>query len=226
MDESWTYVEVSRADESEAQRELDGKVQQIRSAVENVDLPYCVEVRIERDLTDADVATMTDAVVRCLRRGDRGEVQLPDTLGRIFVSDDDPYNVIFQDRGDPDPRPTIMRVNVLDDPPRQVLVRAVFTDERWSRLLKREARQLPTNAPGLLMLATGMVAGSELWAEKALGIMRPDRHTRISAVFVFETFHHQEGGKFRWGAASRAVENVHGRNPLPEWLRSAIGLVE
>ena len=47
-----------------------------------------------------------------------------------------------------------------DEPRRHIAVRLAFTDQRADEFLRTEARQLPTDAPGLIMIQTSGAAGS------------------------------------------------------------------
>ena len=63
-----------------------------------------------------------------------------------------------------------------------------YTDGRAEAFLRTEARQLPRDAPGLTMIATGEAVGVlKRWEPVITSRLRPNQHTRVSAIALFET---------------------------------------
>jgi hypothetical protein len=73
---------------------------------------------------------------------------------------------------------------------RHVVVRIAFTDERAEEFLRAEARQLPTDAPGLVMIFPGG-SGWKTWEPVLRSRLQPGMHTRVSGDLSRDLGHFQ-----------------------------------
>ena len=110
-----------------------------------------------------------------------------------------------------------------DEPSRHISVRMPFADERAEAFMTGEARQLSTDAPGLIMIGMAHAAGGmKVWEPLILRRFQPTIHTRVSAVCLF-------GGGMVSTTAGEAIldetkllVNPHARFSLPLWIAAAL----
>ena len=96
-------------------------------------------------------------------------------------------------------------------------------DQRAENFLTTEARQLPSNEPGLIIIdMTSVPGGFREWEPLLLRRLQPSLHTRVSGICLV-----------RWGTHStpegeavvpdvQLIENSHAVMPLPKWLREQL----
>jgi hypothetical protein len=88
----------------------------------------------------------------------------------------------------------------------------VVSDSGAQELLEAEARQLPIDAPGVVVLdVSGVVGGHKHWVPLIQRRLQPKINTRISAVVVLDRALAKEGPRVE----GQVIVNQHARNPLP-----------
>jgi len=116
------------------------------------------------------------------------------------------------------PRLGMMKATVGPYQQRHIVVRWPFTDERAEAFLRREARQLPTDAPGLIMIQT---SGSCGFYERLACDHRAKSttriHTRVGAVCLFRRNARDERGE-DLRSETRLIINPHRSVAIPEWI--------
>jgi hypothetical protein len=106
---------------------------------------------------------------------------------------------------------------------RVVSAKIPFADTRAEAFLKKEARQLPKNGPGLIMIA-GISSANELevWKPLIERRLRSSIHTRVSGVCLFEGGMVPVGNLYSWQIQAHMVSNPHAKTPLPDWINTVI----
>jgi hypothetical protein len=88
-----------------------------------------------------------------------------------------------------------------------------ITDNAAGAVLKAEASQLPTSAPGLIVLDISSVIGSyPEWAPLIQRRLQPTINRRISGVVLYESLHGTHGPTMK----GTFLQNGYARQPLPE----------
>jgi hypothetical protein len=74
------------------------------------------------------------------------------------------------------------------EPSRQIVLRVPYSDERAERFVSREARQLPNDAPGLIMIEVAHAPGAYTsWEPLIARRLRPDMNTRVGGICLFSS---------------------------------------
>jgi len=106
---------------------------------------------------------------------------------------------------------------------RHIAVRLPFADERAETFLSSEAKQLPKDACGLIMVdMLNAIAGMKTWRPLLLRRFQPSMHTRVGGE-----------GLFQWGMLltpqgeatlpdTSFVSNPYAALPLPAWIPRAL----
>lgn len=109
------------------------------------------------------------------------------------------------------------------EPPRQLSVTMPYADARAEAFLTSEARQLPTDAPGLVMIDKANAPGGfKEWVPLLQRRLQPKIHTRVSGICLFfEAILPAERGIAQL-METRLLRNPHARLPIPAWIVSAV----
>jgi hypothetical protein len=106
---------------------------------------------------------------------------------------------------------------------KSVSVRVPVIDQRAEGFLTTEARQIPTNEPGLIIMdIASVVGGFGDWEAHLRRRLQPTIHTRVSGVCLarWETRSTPAGEAVTPDV--RLIENIHAAIPLPSWLREQL----
>jgi hypothetical protein len=152
--------------------------------------------------------------------------ELPDQLGLMIVTRGRPGEIVpSQHLGEEyHPRLSVAkRVRSPTEPDRHLLVRMPFSDERAAQFVNQEARQLPSESPGLIMIDVGSASG----AFRARGPLierrfQPTINTRVSGVCIFSSgvLLGPDGGACP--SQTKLLINPHAKVPLPPWVAQTI----
>jgi hypothetical protein len=226
-DESaWTYVEVTRPDISEERGRLTGILTQLSGLLTTVTGRYAVEIFLNRAATSAELQEIERRIPDFSQLPGVSSQELPDGLGRLYLNETAPGLVVTENRGD-DARPRLGQAQlVIEDGEavRQIAVRLSFSDDRADAFLRTEARQLPTDAPSLIMIDTSNTSGGlTMWPPLLAGRLQPTIHTRVSGISLFETHVIPTEDSFVWRAWTEQVVNPHAIFQLQPWIESNLG---
>lgn len=221
-EEPWMYVEVTQPDMSEDQGRVQALMTRFANLVRPVKKPFAMEIFLRREPTEVEAEALGKRVPElCVLEGAVTE-ELPDGLGFLFLNSTKPGLVTLEDPPGEEKRPRLgmaMAITGPDEPHRHIAVRIAFSDERAERFLRTEARQLPTDAPGLVLVQmSGAPGGFKTWEGLLRRRFQPDLHTRVSAVCLF-------GGGLvgtpdgeKWLPETKLLVNQYARFALPQWL--------
>lgn len=97
-----------------------------------------------------------------------------------------------------------------------------YSDPRGDQFLRRKAKQLPTDSPGLVMVDVGRAIGAGSgWEGLLAERFGRGLHTRVSGVCLFETFTMFSLG-LTWGLAASYLPNDGARMQSPDWLVASL----
>lgn len=221
----WTYVEVTNPNESGAQRDVLRGIEQLTSLLEECTGSFALEVFLKREPTAAELGELQEHIMRGHRNTARSEVELPLSLGTMYWNHQQPGNAVLENHGEAyTPRLGRMAAVIADGDHRHVMVRWPFTDTRVETFIRHEARQLPTDAPGLIMIQTsGTVGAMKAWCSLIEPRFQPRLHTRVSAVCLFGSAVRPTPAGEEWTPACKIISNPHARFPLPLWITQQLG---
>jgi hypothetical protein len=184
---------------------------------------FAVEFFLRRLPTIAEQEELIERGLEACAREGQFDEELPDGLGRVRLNLTRPglFTVELPEGEERVPRMSAMHRELGPGVDRQVVVRIAFTDDRAEEFLRAEARQLPNEAPGLVMIfPTG--TGWDAWEATLRGRFRPNQHTRISAVCLVGSGLSDEGRGEEWLAHTRLIVNEHAAIELPVWVREKL----
>jgi len=153
--------------------------------------------------------------------GERREVA---DVAVLFVKEGNANAVVPSILPDARPRMAISRAVVgPDEINRQIVVRVPFADERAEDILAVEARQLPKQESGVVMVdATRQRMAFSSWPGRIPQRFTPVQHTRVAGVilFAFATIPTSEG--LAWLPSVVLLSNPHATKPLAGWIIESI----
>ena len=97
-------------------------------------------------------------------------------------------------------------------------VRIAYTDERAAGKLDREAGQLPSGGPGLVMIETSGAPGANRTWPDLMKSRFPGQHTRVSGVVLFGAGLRGVQGGEDWVPQCVLIENPFASTILPDFV--------
>jgi hypothetical protein len=223
---AWAYVEVTQPDASEAQQRVEAVMGRVAGPLRDLKRSFALEVFLRREPTDDEV----EALVRQLPSFcslDGAQVEgLPDGLGLLLLNQSRPGEVVLRDQPGEAAFPRLCRTRVIGgstEPHRHIIVRLAYADERAVRFLEAEAKQLPREHPGLIMIQMGRAPGGvRAWGPLLRRRFERGFHTRVGAVCLFEGGMEGTPDGEAWAPRTKWVVNPHAALPLPSWINQAL----
>jgi hypothetical protein len=109
---------------------------------------------------------------------------------------------------------------------RQIVARIPFQDERAQDTLRIEARQLPRNECGIVMVNVNRQPSAfESWSERVPQRFTAGQHTRVAAVILFMHSTIPTANGLAWLPFVRLIANPHARRPLPSWITATVDAI-
>jgi hypothetical protein len=179
-----------------------------------------LEVFLKRDASDEELDYIEEKIKEQHEHAGQIEIELPSGLGTLYWNHHPPGTVVLDDHGETyTPRLGSTGAAMGDGYHRHILVRWPFTDMRAEAILTAEAKQLPTDAAGVVMIQTsGAVGAMNAWRTLIQRRLQPTMHTRVSAVCLFTSaIRASENGEV-WRPECKIILNPHARFPLPSWI--------
>jgi hypothetical protein len=219
-------VEVTQPNLSEEQRQAQTIITEIAGVIQNIDRPFALEVFLRRVPNEAETAAIkarlpTFCSYDGFHREDLGE------LGFLLLNHDRPGHIVLHDHDGEENRPRIGEARVIgrpDEPHRHVAVRLAFSDERAQQFLESEAKQLPKDAPGLIMVHMGNAPGAfRTWEPIIRRRFQPSLHTRVSAICLCDSGLEPTQDGEAWIPRSKLIVNPNAKHPLPDWINQQLG---
>jgi hypothetical protein len=221
-----TFVEVTQPNLSEEQERAHRILERITAEVKRIQEPFALEVFLRRGPTEREVEQIRARLPDfCNHRGVRRE-SLGD-LGFLVLNLDVPGQVAIRSHEGEESRPRICQAQAVtgpNEPLRHLVVRLAFSDERARQFLEAEARQLPREAPGLIMMQMSRAPGGfTTWAPLLERRLQPNLHTRVSAVSLFTSGLAGTDEGEAWVPHTKLLINRNAKLSLPEWIVDQLG---
>lgn len=224
-EESWTYVEVTQPDVAEAQMRVESILNRLADLVQRTKKSFSLEVFLRREPTESEINALADLVLEfCLLEGDQSK----DLSGLAILSlnTSTPGLVVPLDHpGEPNvPRLGCAKaIYGPDEPHRHISVRMAYADDRAEAFIRKEAKQLPKDSPGLIMVQMSRAPGGiKTWEPILRHRFQPTLHTRVSAVCLFGSGQQPTPDGEAWIPETKLISNLHARFPLPAWIIDAL----
>lgn len=215
-----TCVEVTQPDLSEEHTRAADIIERIAGMVHDIEGAFALEVFLRRMPTETELAGLMARVPDFCRWEGVHREELGD-LGLLLLNLDEPSWVTLRDHDEEQraPRISVLRVQHLPGVCRHICVRLAFADQRAQQFLESEARQLPKDGPGLIMVAMWNAAGGfGTWEPLLRRRLQPALHTRVSGVCLFTSGVCSTPDGEAWVPRTKLIVNPHARHPLPEWV--------
>jgi hypothetical protein len=221
-DVEWTYVEVTQLSKSEAHERAVQIMERLVEVINPVNLNFALEVFLRREPKEAEIQQILGKAPEFCNLSGEHRQELPNSLGLLSLNQSAPGEIVTHTHGGEENVSRIGIARVLSgasEPRRHISVRMTFSDDRAEAMLNAEARQLPKDAPGLIMAGVGGAAGAmETWKPALLRRFQPKIHTRVGGVCLWRggllTTPKGEDQVFE----TKIILNQHARFPLQSWI--------
>ncbi len=223
--DDWTYVEVTQPNASNAQTEVRTGLQRLVSLVTRCSGSFALEVFFKREPSSVEIDAVADRILSHRGQVSTEAIELEAGLGTLYWTMGRPGTVVLDTHGQPyTPRLSMACPHIDDKESRCITVRWPFTDARARAFLDTEAKQLSTDAPGLIMIQTnGAVGAMKAWRSLIENSFQPTIRTRVSAVCLFSGAQRSTPEGAIWQLQTKLVINPHGRLALPTWISEQLG---
>lgn len=219
--DTWTHVEVTAPDRSEANRRAERMISAIAGKLFAQQKGSTIDVLLLREVAGDDEDRLAHEVARMAAFEQRHLEELGD-LAVVEVNAGTPGQIeAGRDFGrELGPLLAIARGLVTHNrAQKHIIVKTPVTDRRAADFLTSEAKQLPTGEPGLVVLDMAAAPDSfENWETILRGRLQPSMHTRVSAVLLTRSSIQLGAEHFHWIVSKRLIENPNAALPLPRWL--------
>jgi hypothetical protein len=226
--EPWTTVEVTQAAASKEQQWINAILRRIIDAFSNIDAPFALEVLFRREPTDDEILLLCDRLPDFCRLPGQQRAELVDGMGFLFLNHVEIGRLLLHEVPELADTPMIGLVTFVgggpgEGPHHQVAVRIPFSDKRAEQFLTEEARQLPEEGRGLIMI-DGPTSANELkvWRPLIQRRFQPHIHTRVSGVCLFGGGMVPVANGYDWLVQAKLITNPHAKVLLPDWIRAAV----
>jgi hypothetical protein len=176
-------------------------------------------VYLRREPTDVEVESVIDRILLSSKEVNSGREELPDGLGFLLLGGAPSGPNVVADHGE-EVRPRLAKARFKIEQgimTRRVVVRVPYSDERAKNFLRREAAQLPTTGPGLVMMHMGNAPGVfTSWEPLILRRFQPTVHTKVGAVCLFSAGNMLTERGFAKLSQIKLLTNSHAKTQGPE----------
>ncbi len=222
----WTTVEVTQATASKYQQHLLAILHGIIDVLRESKSQFSLDVIFRREPIEPEIASLRFQLPPFCSQPGQKQVTLGDDLGFVLLN----HTPISQGQRVEIPGlgPTVGVVMFVGGGPgggpnHKVSVQVPFTDERAEKILRTQARQLPKDGMGLVMInASGGAGRFQGWACLIGKRLQPKIHRRVGGVCLFEGSMVPNGPRYDWLVQTKLVVNEHARLQLPSWIQATI----
>jgi hypothetical protein len=222
----WTYIEVTQADVSEAEKRVQAVMQRLTDLLDGMKKGLALEVYLRREPTDSELEALAAAIPGFCALDGKQKQDLPDGLGQLLLNESEPGVIDLQKRDGEQENSMLCRTTTIgggSEPHRHICVRMAYADMRGQRFLEAEARQLPTEHPGLIVVLMARAhGGMKTWEPIFLERFNCGFHTRVSAVCLVEGGCEGTAEGEAWLLRTKLVTNPKAAQQLPTWVGEAL----
>jgi hypothetical protein len=225
--DQWTYVEVTRPDVSELHLRLTEVMEKLLAPVVVISKSFALEVFFRREPTNDELPIIIERITSICNEA-QGIVteELPAGLGLLLLNHCNPMQIVPKDLPE---EPNLMRLGQAKaiggggEPARHIAVRMPYADSRARQFLAKEARQLPKDAPGLIVVdIVNAPGGIKSWEPLLQRALQPSVHTRIGGICIFMPCLVLTDDGIASLLHTKFIPNPHATLPLPPWIPAAI----
>jgi hypothetical protein len=222
--EPWTTVEVTQPGVSDEQKKVRTVLLALVSALAEVAGQFSLQVIFRREPTDQELSVLRDRLPEFCGMAGPQKAELVDGMGYLFLNQVEVGRLMVPDIPELTNKPKVGLSMFTSGgqnggPRSQVTVQIPFTDERGDAILHDEARQLPKEGPGLVMINVANSPGNfDAWASFILPRFQPALHTRVSGVCLFSECVLGSTPGYDYVVDARLLVNPHAKRPLPGWI--------
>ncbi|MBZ5509316.1 MAG: hypothetical protein LAO78_27985 [Acidobacteriia bacterium] len=224
----WTTVEVTQPEASAEKQRLQKILARFTDALSNLKNQCVLEIVFNREPTEDEIQVLCNRLPEfCVLEGPQ-QAKLVDDIGFLFLNQS-PVNQLIENvipgKKNIPMTGVVMFVGGGPDggPHHQVVVRIPFTDDRAEDILRDEAKQVPKDDQGLVMIDVSHANGSfESWASVFQRRFQPNMHTRVSGVCLFEGGMRPLERGYEWLVKTQLLTNPYAKCKLSEWVNTAI----
>lgn len=217
----WVCVEVTRPDMSEVALRAQEITSTLAGVVQRIDRSIALEVFLRREPDEAEIAGIGEQLLTFSTLEARRD-ELPGDLGFLFRSEHAPGVVSVTDHPGEVISPRVGTAKLIgggNEPTRHVQVRMPFSDQRADRFIAEEAKQLPDDSPGLIMVdLTNVLSGFKAWEPLIRRRFQPTMNRKIGGVCLFSSGTTTTGVGLSWFSETNMLVNPHAGIGLPAWL--------
>jgi hypothetical protein len=220
----WTYVEVTQLNRSTASDRAQGLLTRITNELIVLKRPIVLEIVFWREPLAAEEDELIRQACDACNSPDERRHDLAG-LASLLVKSGNSAAVV----------PSILPPNAgthmsiartvggSGEVNRQILVRVPFADQRAETILTSEARQLPKNESGLVMVdVTAQPTAFASWPELVPRRFSGRQHTRVGGVLLFMTAVRPTDSGMALLPHLNLIPNPHARVPLPAWITDVV----
>ena len=155
--ELWTTVEVRQALASKERNRIQAILRRLTDALRNIDAQFVLELQFRREPMDDEISALCNYLPNYCRLPGQRRAELVDGMGFLFLDDVEIGRLRLHEIPELANTPMVGLVMFQSGGPRgaphhQVAVRIPFLDKRAEQFLRAEAKQLPKEGPGLVMI--------------------------------------------------------------------------
>jgi hypothetical protein len=218
----------AQPDISEMHKDLDGHAASVVNLIEKIKRPFAVEIFLRRE--PDDFAALREHVEAFCLASPNSDVtvrqELPEGLGLMILNECPAGQTVTGDHGE---EVVVARLGYSrcilgsDEPARHIVLRIPYTDGRAERFVSREARQLPNDAPGLIMIEVAHAPGAyRSWEPLIARRLRPDVNTRVGGLCLFSSGQMLTESGPTVINQTKLILNPHAQTKLPEWVAKSL----
>jgi len=220
----WVYVEVTKLHSSNASVRVHELLTRTADQVMTVEHPFSVEIILNREPTLEELDAIVAEAGKVCAAAEGGSPEVTDIASIIVKSGD--CRVVAPSPIQDDNQPRMALSKVLIGPGssnRQVIVRVPFADPRAEDILRQEARQLPKNECGLVMVnVNSQPTAFESWSQRVPQRFTPGQHTRVAAVMLYMHATSPTEQGLIWIPYVKLIPNPYAAVPLPSWIMERV----
>jgi len=222
---TWTYVEVTSPNVSEARERVTVILDRITGLLWEVRREFALEVFFKREPREDELETLCVRIRRFCSEGKREREEVGD-LALLILSSVRPGQITPHEEANGQVTARLAMAKVLGggaQPRRHIVARIPYADQRADKFLADEAAQLDRGYPGLIMVdASGEPAAFTSWGPILARRFQPRIHTRVGGMCLFAPHLLPVENNLLWVLKVQLRVNPHAKLALPEWIREAV----
>lgn len=227
-DEPWITIEVTQPNTSHEELRVQDILHRLTDKFKQTDHPFALEILFSREPTEEEIALLCDRLPEFVKLPGQQHAILANGMGHMFLNDVPIGHGLLHEVPDPADKPMIGLMMFVAGGAggkvhHQVTIRIPFTDERADKFLRDEARQLPQNGIGLVMInGPSSIKEIKSWTSLIERRFQPRIHTRVSGVCLFGAEVVPTPKGYDCLVRARLLTNQYAQFRLPSWIQSTI----